>query len=171
MDAATFNLTYRLTKADYEAMMANYWRLSPERRNGVRALQVLVVGTGFLAAYFWWRSGDATALVFAALLLSSPIIAPAINRWSYGRVFERQRLGEGEVKLTVDASGVAAKTNLGDQHFPWPSVRQVECTPVHLILWLHPYMGVLVPRSAFPSSAEADRFAGFAKQRTSGNSM
>ena len=171
MDDERFNLTYRLTKADYEAMMTSFWRLSPELRNGVRALQVLVVGTGFLAAYFWWRSGDAIALVFAALLLSSPILAPMINKWGYGRAFERQRLGEGEVKLTVDARGVSATTNLGDQHFPWPSVRQVESTPAHLILWLHPYMGVLVPRSAFPSSAEADRFAEFARQSTSGHSM
>ncbi len=171
MDDERFNLTYRLTKADYEAMMANYWRLSPERRNGVRALQILVLGAGLFAAYSWMKNGAWPEAVFAVLLLSSPVVAPMINKWGYGRAFERQRLGEGDVRFTASTEEVAVKTNLGDQHFPWSSVRQVECTPAHLILWLHPYMGVLVPRSAFSSSAEADRFAEFAKQSTSGHSM
>ena len=47
---------------------------------------------------------------------------------------------------------------LGPQNRPWASIRGIEATNTDLVFWLNGRNRLLVPRRAFPTPEEADRF-------------
>jgi multisubunit Na+/H+ antiporter MnhG subunit len=165
MPQPDFTLTYRLVAEDFFALMGNRWR---RRRASVIGLAAFVVGIGLWTAYQWWTGGAWTDLLGAFVLLTSPITVPMINRRAYRRIFEKQRLGTSDVRLAASVNGIDCDAATGRSHFPWSAIGLVEVTADHIFLWLHDYMGIVVPRRAFASPAAADAFAAFAISQAAG---
>ncbi|MFM9938898.1 MAG: YcxB family protein [Hyphomicrobiaceae bacterium] len=165
MGAPLFDVSYRLTPDDFTAMMNSSWRLTPARRWRLRAIQAFTMlgGAFALAVGVYWT--DWLAIGLGALSLTAPLLAPMINRWAYGRIFERQRLGSGDVRMQADEAAISLFGPISDTRFPWASVQSVDETREHVILWIHRYLAVPIPAAAFGSPAEAARFAAFAKAR------
>jgi YcxB-like protein len=163
MDAPQFDVSYRLTPEDFSAMMDSSWRLTPARRWRLRAIQVFTVLAGVFALAVGVYLPDWLAIGLGVLSLSAPIGAGIINRWAYGRIFERQRLGSGDVHMQADDVAISLFGPISDMRLPWASIQSVDETGHHVILWVHRYLAVPVPVAAFPSPAEATRFAAFAR--------
>jgi hypothetical protein len=161
-------LTYRLTEADFFAMMDRYWRLTPARFWRVRALQAFVIGSGFVAAFLAWHEHDWVFAVFAALLLSAPITAPMINRWVYRCAFRAQRLGLFDVHVTLDDEGLGTQSERGKATYFWKAVERIDATPAHAFLWVNPRVAIILPAAAFEDAAAFNRAVDFCKARVQG---
>ena len=168
--AESFSVTFRPTEADYVALMDRYWKLTPGRVWGVRALQAWVIGAGAIAAYLAWKTRDAVFTFAAVALLSSPLTIPYINRRGYGRIFRSQRLGEADATVTIDDAGVSSVSALSTQNFPWTSISNVDVTAQHAFLWINPYLAIMLPAAAFGDRATFDRAIDFCKARVQGGS-
>ena len=100
MDDVRFELTYRLDPADYRAMMAAYWRLTPARKWRVRILQAFVVTGGLFCLYAAWTTRDPISIAFASLAAAGFVAIPWIGRWVYARAYCRLRIGEGNARCS-----------------------------------------------------------------------
>lgn len=171
-DTKPFEVSYRLDKTDYRAMMDAYWRLTTFRRVRVLVLQAIPVAAALFAIFVWWTTGKLAALGLAALAAAGFAVAPLINVLAYDRSFKRLGIGEGEVRLRADAAGLELHaTTLGDSNIPWTAVRHVSDTGGRVLLWLNVYQAVIVPRRAFGSGTEAERFVQLARGRTAGQHL
>jgi hypothetical protein len=171
MPSQRFELTYQLRPEDYRAMMRDFWRLTPFRFWRVKAVQafVLLVGAGALA--FWWFTGDPVDVALGGVLLSAPVLAPALNRLYYDRVFAKQRLGEASQRLTADNEGIALVGSSANSHYLWSAVRRITEPPGAVLVWITPYQAVIAPNRAFADAAERARFVAFARERTAGQAF
>jgi hypothetical protein len=164
----TFTVTFRPAEADYIALMDRYWKMTPGRAWGVRALQVLVIGVGAIAAYLAWKTRDPVFTFAAVALLSWPVGVPYLNRLGYGRIFRSQRLCEADATVTIDNAGVGLESTLSTQNFPWTSISKIDVTPKHAFLWVNPYLAIMLPAAAFGDRVAFDRAIDFCKARVQG---
>jgi hypothetical protein len=168
MSPEKFELTYQLRPEDYRAMMRDFWRLTRFRYWRVKALQGVVFLAGLAGLAGWWFSGDPVDLTLSALACGAPWAAPALNRVYYNRVFAKQRLGEGPMRLTADAEALASSGPTGEFRVPWSSVRRITEPGEAILLWTTPYQAVVVPDRAFADTAGRARFLAFVRARTAG---
>lgn len=163
--------TYRWTEGDYNALCDAFMRLTPARRRSPVVHVIINVLFAAAAAYlFWsgeWIMGSYFALTVAALLTLEYIAKPWLRR----RQFKRQYLGEHEITMTADDSGLATSSALGDSRQLWTAIRHVDDTDAHVILWPNDRIGYLVPKRAFKSAEQAEQFATLAKEKTRGQTF
>ena len=164
-------ITYRLQPSDYEAMMDRYWRLTKARRVRVGVMKIATVVLALATAWLWWRINRGASIGLAAFFLATPAIAPMINRWSYRRIFRRQRLDQSEISLGADDRGFTVRTATSEGRLDWAAVRHADVTPDHVFLWQNPYIAYIVPRAAFPSSEDAAAFVNLVRDKTVGQTL
>lgn len=163
----SYDLTYRLSADDYVAMMDLYWSMTRGRRLWVLFLQLIVFVAGIKEAITWWTYGEWLDGAAALLLLSAPLSVPLINRRAYKRSFEKQRLGEGDVRLTADSEAARFKWVVADFSVPWRNVERVDSAGGRTFIWISGAQAMIVPRGAFASDADAGNFATWARERFS----
>lgn len=166
-----FVVTFRPSEDDYIALMDRYWKLTPRRVRGVRALQALVIAVGAIAAYLTWKTYDPVFGTAAVAMLSWPLTIPYFNRRAYGRVFRSQRLGEVDATVTINDAGVSSVSTLSTQKFPWTSISKVDVTDRHAFLWVNPYLAIMLPAAAFSDRATFVRAVDFSKARVQGEPL
>lgn len=167
----TFTVTFRPTEDDYVALMDRYWKMTPKRVWGVRALQALVIAAGAIAAYLTWKTRDPVFGLAAVVMLSWPLTIPYLNRRGYGRIFRQQRLGEADATVTINEAGVSSVSTLSTQNFPWTSISKVDVTETHAFIWVNPYLAVMLPAAAFGDRAAFERAVDFARARVQGGPL
>jgi hypothetical protein len=166
-----FSITFRPTRADFAAMMDSYWTLTSGRIWRVRLLKAFVVFAAAANVYLAWTTHDPIAVGLASFLVVAPFAVPMINKAGYARVFDRQRIGEADVVITIDDAGIDAISTIAKQTFPWPAVQNVSVTDTHSFIWIHRYLGIMLPAAAFGDRATFDRAVDFCKARVQGGPL
>ena len=168
-----FDLTFRLNAGDYHAFVRN------TRRNGteqmVSVLQAIAAfGLGALVGLLVvLATGSSTPVSLAVAALIGGLAVWGVYQFAlmpaYWRSqFTGQPYAARDVKLVVDARGIAS--NMGDivLALPWPAVQRVVDTDAHVFLLFGRLAAVIVPKRAFSSGEEARRFVQFARSHATG---
>jgi hypothetical protein len=168
-----FDLTFRLNAGDYHAFVRT------ARWNGtewtVSVLQaVAAFGLGVLLGLaVMLATGTSTPVSLAVAALVGGLVVYCVNQFvlepAYWRSqFTGQPYARADIKVVVDARGIAS--NMGDivLALPWTSVQRVVDTDSHVFLLFARLAAVIVPKRAFGSSDEARRFVVFARSHATG---
>ena len=68
-------------------------------------------------------------------------------------------------RLTVDESQLRFSRPLSESVLKWPFITELTECSHHLVLWIEPSAGYIIPRSAFADEAAAKAFCDFAREK------
>jgi YcxB-like protein len=183
-DEPRFDLTFSVTPED--ALEATLGRLEVSdalRRqvNIVRVLGVVLLLVGLIpvamallvtaldgsmdstAAELTFFGFVAVALGLFYILRARPM-ALGRTRKVNAQIFQQRWTAANSlpIRLVASAEGVATTSAVSRTSIVWAAVSEVQRSDLFLVLWLGPN-GIVVPRRAFPSQEEFDRFAQWAE--------
>ena len=162
--AFLMKVTYENTRADLRALERHAQGVHPLYRRAFWMRTVIAVAFGLIEA------------VRAAVPLGRKVLAFAVAAgamwafmWIFGRLVtsllstigKKQKGYEGvfcEHTVAIDPEGVTETTHLGETRVSWRGIYRVDSTAEHLFIYNQPGMALIVPRRAFGSSEEADKF-------------
>jgi hypothetical protein len=155
------------TAADMYAIAAQLWRRLAIRVivlaliffAVVVALPVVLDGVSFTRSVAWlpWRFGAGlTALMLVYYLGICPLIG-------YLRL-RRQRGGLGPHRFKLLEEGIGVEGSRGQSLVYWRGLKRVAATKHRIFLFLSPATALILPRRAFESDAQFDRWAERAKE-------
>jgi hypothetical protein len=144
------------------------------RVNGVRGqvLWGIVVGSTIAAAgsLAWAMTDDFMAFImfFAGawfFWLINYVTSLYVARRAASLAFRVDGLVLGDRGLSLDDEGVHVKSDLFRQDFLWKAIRSVSVQHLVMVLWTEAAAGIFIPRSAFATPDDEQRFVSFAKSR------
>jgi hypothetical protein len=110
---------------------------------------------------------------FVFLLVVFPLVALAawlLDRRQTRRAIrelvkeEKQDRGQlGRHRIGLSGQGVHESTAVGESRSSWAGVDRVEQDPSYIFIYTAPHAAHVIPKRAFDSSADADRFYEFAR--------
>ena len=166
-----FNVRYRWTLDDFNVFSKAQMRLTRGRCFAYIILRAFVVMLFAAAAWAFWAGNWGLAVYFLVLGLALVVTWTVVAPWQRRRSFEDQRLGEFDVDFSADEEGFTSKSELGEGKLKWSSIRKVDDLADHILLWPNKRIGLMVPKRAFATRADAEAFVQFAKEKTVGQTL
>jgi YcxB-like protein len=168
-----FDLTFRLNAGDYHAFVRNArWSGTEWTVSVLQAVAAFGLGV-LLGLAVMLATGTDTPVSLAVAALVGGLVVYCVNQFALEPAYWRsqftgQPYARADIKVVVDARGIAS--NMGDivLALPWTSVQRVVDTDSHVFLLFARLAAVIVPKRAFPSAEEARRFVQFARGMAAG---
>jgi hypothetical protein len=107
----------------------------------------------FLAAAF---------MIFGGLM---PFAMPNVRRWRARRQFAMRPDRDCEVEWTIDANEITLQTPQSRATSTWQTIMKIVKAPEGFVIYKGPRMFQWLPRHAFASDADYQRFASLARER------
>lgn len=103
-----------------------------------------------------------------ATIVSLPILwlvgIPLLQRWSVGRHWRNTPSFQGEQVYDVDASGVRIASAVSSSTIAWDAIVRGAETADFFLLFESKAMALFIPKTAFESEADVERFRGIVRQ-------
>ena len=90
---------------------------------------------------------------------------PALRRWGVRRQFALRPDRDCEVEWTINANEITVQTPQSRSTSTWQTIMKIVATPEGFVIYKGPRMFQWLPRHAFNSDADYERFASLARER------
>jgi hypothetical protein len=174
-DVARCSVRFEVTMEDLDALNEDFIVLSPFARRAMRRyVWTPPIGWAIIAVILAiWRPSSSTIASFVFFALIS-IIWVLVARRVWRRVLKKRmraiyreginRTVFGDHKVAISASGISHASETSDSRTAWAAVERITETPRHIFLYVGAGLAHIVPRRAFSSEADAQRFVAAARR-------
>jgi hypothetical protein len=164
-------ITYTVTITDMKAFLRHHRRVSPAMRRVRFVTLILFSGISldttirtkgpsiaFHITYFFVMLTACLIIVFVLFSIMNWVV-----QWSAFRAGDRHGvLGQHTITLTPEA--LYERTAVNESKALWRSLYRIDGSPQHIFIFTQPNGAHVIPRRAFPTSADADAFLETAKK-------
>lgn len=110
-------------------------------------------------------SGEFLAAAFMIVGGLMPFAMPSVRRWRTRRQFAMRPDRNCEVEWTIDANEISLQTPQSRATSTWQAIMKIVATPEGFVIYKGPRMFQWLPRHAFASDADYERFDSLAHER------
>jgi hypothetical protein len=158
----TFKLTYRVEPSEVPEIVHYLWKHSPRVRRLTR-FRLLFMGIAWVGLTLYKLLAHSSSnLTFAGILLVvfglTFVLSVWIDRWWWTSQARGSRLFMASREMTLDPERLTIHTDSSETHLKWGAIHHLDSTPHFFYLFIDPNSALTIPRRAFPSDAEAERF-------------
>jgi hypothetical protein len=111
------------------------------------------------------KSGEFLAAAFMVVGGLMPFAMPTVRRWRARRQFAMRPDRDCEVDWTINANEITLQTPQSRSTSTWQTIMKIVQAPEGFVIYKGPRMFQWLPRHAFASDADYQRFAGLARER------
>jgi hypothetical protein len=167
------HVEYDVSLDDLLHFQRYHWKHSPALQRQYRLGFIPAPALGLLAAV--GLVGLEPRLLWVAVFLATAAIYAAVYVWCVGRSFRstlsaalaegknRGVLGRHEIELRVE--GLREATDVNDTTHAWRGIERIEADERFIFIYTQAMMAHAIPRRAFSSPEDAERFLAMAREK------
>ena len=162
-DDSCLRLNYRLTTW---MLLRGHWLLNARRIIivfcGYLVLSVVAVASAWGDRDFWTAIG---LIAFGGLLL---LWAYVVTPWLHSRAWVKEPSIAGDLVLMVDEEGLRGGNGIVESRYDWSSFSRFIEGGSLFVLRIGKRMAAVIPKSAFSSDEDIERFSNLARRHVGG---